>query len=61
VTEILFGRWLAKLSEEESFTCPPRDREWERAVHRKVMAWGLGFYLVFTALAFAGTWYWFGR
>ena len=60
-TEILFGRRLAKLSEEASLTCPPRDREWERAVYRKVMAWGLGSYLVFAGLNFAVTWSWFGR
>jgi hypothetical protein len=60
-TEVLFGRRLAKLSDEVSFTCPPRDREWERAVYRRVTAWGLGFYLVFAAFAFAVAWHWFGR
>jgi hypothetical protein len=60
-TVIRFGRRLAKLADEVSFTCPSRDREWERAVYRKGMAWGLGSYVIVAALAFALTWEWFGR
>jgi hypothetical protein len=60
-TEIVFGRRVAKLSDEVAFTCPPRDREWERAVYCKAVAWGLGSYLLSAALAFAATWHWFGR
>jgi len=55
--EILFGRRLAKLSDPASFTCPPRDPEWERALYRKAMAWGLGSYLIFAVLVFAATWH----
>ena len=50
--EVLFGRRIAKLSDEASFTCPPRDRAWERAIYRKAMMWGAGLYL----LACAGVW-----
>ena len=50
--ELLFGRRLAKLSDEASFTCPPRDREWERLVYRKAILWGAGLYL----LACVGAW-----
>jgi hypothetical protein len=53
VTEFHFGRRVAKLSEEASFTCPPRDLEWERTIYRKAIAWGLGSYLFFTGLALA--------
>jgi hypothetical protein len=50
--EVLFGRRIAKLSDEASFSCPPRDRAWERAVYRKAIVWGAGLYL----LACAGVW-----
>ena len=60
-SEILFGRRVARLSDEESFTCPPRNREWERMVYLRCMAWGLGSYVVVAALALAATWYWLGR
>ena len=50
--EVVFGRRIAKLSDEASFSCPPRDRAWERAVYRKASVWGAGLYL----LACAGVW-----
>ena len=50
--EVLFGRRIAKLSDEASFTCPARDRAWERAIYRKAIMWGAAVYL----LACVGAW-----
>jgi hypothetical protein len=50
--EVLFGRRIAQLSDEASFSCPPRDPQWERAVYRKAITWGAVLYL----LACAGVW-----
>ena len=36
--EFYFARRVAKLSDEETFTCPPRDRDYEKAVYRKAFA-----------------------
>jgi hypothetical protein len=50
--EVVFGRRIAKLSDEASFSCPPRDPQWEREVYRKAILWGAGLYL----LACVGAW-----
>jgi hypothetical protein len=50
--EVVFGRRVAKRSDEASFSCPPRDPQWERAVYRKAILWGAGLYL----LACVGAW-----
>ncbi len=50
VVEIIFMRRVAKLSVEESFTCPPRDLAYERAVNRKAVLLGALFYLAISII-----------
>jgi hypothetical protein len=51
--EVVFICRLARLADEKSFTCPSRDRAWERVVFRKAIGWGLGVYLVIAAAILA--------
>ncbi len=50
VVELIFFRRVAKLSVEESFTCPPRDLAYERAVNRKALLLGALFYLAISVM-----------
>jgi len=46
-TEIIFGRRIAKDSNEELFTYPSRDMVYERSIYRKVILYGILFYFIF--------------
>ncbi len=55
-TEIVFGRWIAKKSVEDSFTCPPRDIVVEQSVYRKAVLIGallyIGIFAILTVMIF---------
>jgi len=51
-TEIVFGRRVAKASDEESFSCPGPDPVWENAIYRKASAFGAAIWAIASAIAF---------
>ena len=45
-TEAVFGRQLAKKSNEESFTCPPSHPVYEKALYQKAIKFGILIYFI---------------
>ncbi len=52
ITEFIFGRRIAKVSDFETFYVPERDEEYERSIFRKAINWGFAVYVLLLLLAF---------
>lgn len=50
--EFMFARRLAKQSNEELFTCPPRDKAYEKSLYLKTAIFGISFYFIVSSLVF---------
>lgn len=54
--ELLFGLRVAQLSDEQTFTCPPRDRQYEKSVYRKAFAIAALIYIAVVILSASVGW-----